>query len=163
MPWTLTIDLILIFYIDIQSTLMENIACRLLEIAIFFYPKIILPVELWLNLEVEYINVCLINLCVKKKNRICFGILDIQCHVVDLLMNKEVAVKVGTIAKLKILKCMISTSFYTHFIKLTFFLFSNFFLSSFHSFNLIWKHDIIYYCIKMMSFLWISVDVCICK
>lgn len=70
----------------------------------FVYPKIILPVELWLNLEVEYINVCLINLCVKKKNRICFGILDIQCHVVDFLMNKEVAVKVGTRAKFKILK-----------------------------------------------------------
>lgn len=97
----------------------------------------------------------------KRKHRICFGILDIQCHVVDLLMNKEVAVKVGTRAKLKILKCMISTSFYTHFIKLTFFLFSNFFLSSFHSFNLIWKHDTIYYCIKLMSFFFINIYRCL--
>lgn len=97
----------------------------------------------------------------KRKHRICFGILDIQCHVVDLLMNKEVAVKVGTRAKLKILKCMISTSFYTHFIILTFFLFSNFFLSSFHSSNLIWKHDTIYYCIKLMSFFFINIYRCL--
>lgn len=97
----------------------------------------------------------------KSKHRICFGILDIQCHVVDLLMNKEVAVKVGTRAKLKILKYMISTSFYTHFIKLTFFLFSDFFLSSFHSSNLIWKHDTIYYCIKLMSFFFINIYRCL--
>lgn len=160
MPWTLTIDLILIFYIDIQSTLMENLACRLLEIAILFTPKSYYPQNYdWiLRLNIS-MSVWLIYV-LKRKHRICFGILDIQCHVVDLLMNKEVAVKVGTRAKLKILKCMISTSFYTHFIKLTFFLFSNFFLSSFHSFNLIWKHDIIYYCIKMMSF-FMNIDRCL--
>lgn len=98
----------------------------------------------------------------KRKHRICFGILDIQCHVGDLLMNKEVAVKVGTRAKFKILKmydiCFILHTFYH---TVFFFLFSNFFLSSFHSSNLIWKHDTIYYCIKLMSFFFINIYRCL--
>lgn len=66
----------------------------------------------------------------KRKHRICFVILDIQCHVVDLLMNKEVAVKVGTRANFQILKmydiCFIlhtfnHTVFFSYF-RISFFL-----------------------------------------
>lgn len=129
MSWTLTIDLILIFYMEIQSTLMENSACRLWEIAIFFTPNHITCgtiIKSW-----NWIYQCLFDLCMlKRKHRICFGILDIQCHVVDLLMNKEVAVKVGTRANFQILKmydiCFIlhtfnHTVFFSYF-RISFFL-----------------------------------------
>lgn len=97
----------------------------------------------------------------KRKYRICFGILDIQCHVGDLLMIKEVAVKVGTRAKFKILK-MYDICFILHtFFQTVFFLFSNFFPCSFHSYNLIWKHDTIYYCIKLMRLFFIDIDRCL--